>query len=87
MSGKVLTPNMDGINDRVSFTLGTPADAPYAQVFDVRGRRVSALSSLSSSQLQWDGKDYAGRTVDSGVYLVQISEASKLWNGIVVVAK
>ena len=48
---------------------------------------MAELIPVSSAQLRWDGKDYAGHVVASGMYLVQISENSSLWNGIVAVAK
>jgi len=88
MSGRILIPNEGGMNGSVAFTLVAPSNSvPRAQVFDIRGRRVAELSPVSSKQLRWDGKDYAGRVVPSGVYLVQISEDASLWNGVVAVAK
>jgi hypothetical protein len=88
MNGRILTPNGDGVNDSVVFNLAdTPAGLPRAQVYDVRGRRVAELAPVSPTQLRWDGRDYAGRAVESGVYLVQISEDSALWNGVVAVAR
>ena len=88
MSGRVLTPNGDGINDSVAFTLPSDgAGTARAQVYDVRGRRVAQLVPASPTQLRWDGRDYAGRVVASGVYLVQISQDAALWNGVVAVAK
>jgi hypothetical protein len=88
MSGRILTPNGDGIHDNVSFTVPAGLAAiPRAQVFDVHGRRVSGLAAASPTQLRWDGRDYAGRVVESGVYLVQISADAALWNGVVSVAK
>jgi hypothetical protein len=88
MSGKIVTPNGDGINDTVAFTL--PANltgSPRAEVYDVRGHRVANLAPVSANQLRWDGRDYAGRVVSSGVYLVQISEDAALWSGLVAVAR
>jgi len=88
MSGRTVTPNGDGINDSVAFTLpATQAGFPRAQVYDARGRRVADLAAVSSTQLRWDGRDAAGRVVASGVYLVQISEDSALWSGVVAVAR
>jgi hypothetical protein len=88
MSGRIVTPNGDGHNDSVAFTLpSTPVGLPRAQVYDVRGRRVAELAVVSPVRLSWDGRDYAGRVVSSGVYLVQISEDAALWSGLVAVAK
>lgn len=88
MSGRILTPNGDGINDSVVFNFPvSESAAPSARVYDISGRCITALSPVSATQLRWDGRDSAGRVVESGVYLVQISEASSLWNGVVSVAK
>jgi hypothetical protein len=88
MSGRIVTPNGDGIHDSVAFTLpGSSIGIPRAQVYDVHGRRVADLAAMSPTELRWDGRDYAGRVVESGVYLVQISEDSALWSGAVAVAK
>src|ERR1700733_2796633 len=86
MSGRILTPNGDGIHDSVAFTLAQPpTNVPRAQVYDVRGRRVRELALVAPTQLRWDGRDSSGRIVGSGVYLVQISEEASLWNGVVAV--
>ena len=48
MSGKIVTPNGDGIHDSVAFTLpSTQASLPHAQVYDVHGRRVAELAAVS----------------------------------------
>jgi hypothetical protein len=88
MSGRILTPNGDGFNDSVGFTVPEPVSGlPRAEVYNVQGRRVAELSPVSPTQLRWDGHDASGRTVESGVYLVQISEDAALWNGVVAVAR
>ena len=88
MSGKILTPNGDGINDNIAFTLPSiQLRTPRAQVFDVRGRRVAELQPASPTELRWDGRDSGGRTVQSGLYLVQITDDDGLWNGVLAVAK
>ena len=89
MSGRIVTPNGDGINDTVTFNvpMSDSSSIPRAQVYDVRGRRVADLSPVSATQLRWDGRDASGRVVGSGVYLVQISQDAALWSGVVAVAK
>ena len=87
-SGRILTPNGDSINDTVAFHLPHPAAGSLqAAVYDVRGRRVSGLAAVSPTRFQWDGRNTSGQVVESGVYLVQISEDSALWNGLVAVAR
>ena len=88
MSGRILTPNGDGINDSVGFTVPESASGlPRAEVYNLRGQRIAELPLVSPTQLRWDGHDATGRPVESGVYLVQISEDSSLWSGVVAVAK
>src|SRR5581483_6710425 len=87
MSGRILTPNGDGVHDTVLFNLAGSGSAPQSEVYDARGRRIAQLESLSPTQLAWNGKDLAGRPVSSGVYLIQISQDSALWSGIVTVAR
>jgi hypothetical protein len=46
------------------------------EVFDVRGSRVRGLvdewQAAGTRMLSWDGKDGAGRSVPSGVYLARL---------------
>ena len=88
MSGRILTPNGDTINDSVGFSIPEFASGtPRAEVYNLRGQRVARLSPVSPTELRWDGHDAAGRAVESGVYLVQISEDAALWSGVVAVAR
>jgi hypothetical protein len=57
------------------------ADAVSLTIFDARGNRVRTLASRRAlgagpQSLPWDGRDDQGRTVPSGVYLVQITGSS-----------
>ena len=88
MSGRILTPNGDGLHDRVAFTLPSSLNRlPQSRVFDARGHRVADLVVVSPTELQWDGKDFSGRSVSSGIYIIQISDEATLWSGVVAVAK
>jgi hypothetical protein len=50
------------------------------EIYDVRGRRVATLvdgeRQPGSYRVHWDGRDDAGRTVGSGVYLYRIEAGS-----------
>jgi hypothetical protein len=88
MSQRILTPNGDGINDRVVFHVTAPAEGSIdTSVVNSRGRRIAGLIPGAQGHFEWDGKDSQGRIVASGVYLVQISQGPGLWNGVVAVAK
>ncbi|MFA5975340.1 MAG: gliding motility-associated C-terminal domain-containing protein [Elusimicrobiota bacterium] len=88
MSGRVLTPNGDGINDAVTFNIQSDQESSaQATVINVQGRRVVTLLPEASGRYQWNGRDETGRVVESGVYLVQIVQNSSLFNGVVAVAR
>lgn len=88
VSQRILTPNGDGINDRVIFNVTAPeAGSIETSVVNARGRRIAGLIPGPQGHFEWDGKDSQGRVVESGVYLVQISQESALWSGVVAVAK
>ena len=57
---------------------GWPSERVEIGVFDVRGRLVSQLPNgvaLSGTQsVTWDGRDFAGEAVSSGVYFVRLSD-------------
>jgi hypothetical protein len=54
-------------------------------LFDIRGRRVVQLQqgvlSPGSHRMVWDGRDAAGRTLASGVYLYRVQVADEVHNG------
>ena len=88
MTPRILTPNGDGINDRVVFNLTGPQEGSVeTAVVNNRGRRIAGLIPGTQGHFEWDGKDSQGRIVDSGIYLVRISQGSASWNGVVAVAK
>jgi len=88
ISQRILTPNGDGINDQVAFHVTSPEEGSInTSVLNSRGRRIAGLIPGTQGHFEWDGKDSQGRIVESGVYLIQISQGSGLWNGVVAVAK
>jgi hypothetical protein len=88
-SSAVLTPNGDGINDWVNFAVpDTEKPLSQAGVFSLKGSKIAELVSLSPTRLGWNGLDSTGRTVESGIYLIQIvQQGMKPWTGVVNVAK
>ncbi len=69
-------PNPFNPSTTVSFELPRAADQVTVDVYDIAGRRVRRLHSGPASSgrtdLVWNGTDAAGRSVVSGVYLVQV---------------
>lgn len=81
ISPRVVTPNDDGINDKVRFTFDVvqlTGMAPLTlEVFDLAGRRVRVLADnhlpSGSYQLDWDGRDGANRLLPPGLYVYRIA--------------
>lgn len=88
MQGRIVTPNGDGINDGVTFDLVSPANQGLdSEIYSMQGRRVGHLARVTEQQMRWDGRDMQGRTVESGIYVVQIRDGNALWSGVVSVAR
>lgn len=89
VSGRVITPNGDGLNDSVIFTFDPgPNNAPVTgRVYDVTGGFVADMQAgLVPNTLVWNGK-MNGRAAASGVYVYKIEGDGKTYTGTVVVAR
>ena len=89
LSGRVITPNGDGLNDVAIFTYdpGPKNISPAGRVFDVRGSVVAEmLPGLVPNTLTWDGR-MSGRPATSGVYAYRITGDGKTFTGTTVVAR
>ena len=89
MSNKVITPNGDGKNDRVVFTLDNPRDsAVTGKIYDLTGAFVADMRAGTqlADTLEWDGRA-RGAVVSRGVYVYQIKAEGKTFNGTIVVIR
>ena len=89
ISGRVITPNGDGLNDFVIFTYdpGPSNAAVRGRIYDVTGSFVAEMApGIVPNTLQWDGK-MNGRAATSGVYIYKIEGDGKTYTGTVVVAR
>jgi gliding motility-associated-like protein len=89
ISGRVITPNGDGLNDSVIFTYDPgPRNAQVrGRIYDMTGSFVADMvSGLVPNTLAWNGK-MNGRAVTSGVYIYKIEGDGKTFTGTVVVAR
>ena len=89
MSNKVITPNGDGLNDYVVFTLDNPRDsAVTGKIYDLSGAFVADMKpgTQLADTLAWDGKAH-GVVVPRGVYIYQIKAEGKTFNGTIVVIR
>jgi hypothetical protein len=78
MSTRVISPNGDGIDDRVVFSFALPSAGMRASltVFDSDGRTMKRLLDQrrvgTVVQTIWDGLDEEGRPVTPGIYIVNL---------------
>ena len=80
ISTLVLTPNSDGVGDRLAlaFNLLKVLDPRTVRVaiFDLTGRRVHLLSEeeqvAGPVALEWDGRDHTGSLVAPGNYVLRV---------------
>ncbi|MDD5304149.1 MAG: gliding motility-associated C-terminal domain-containing protein, partial [Elusimicrobia bacterium] len=89
ISGRVITPNGDGLNDSVIFTYDPgPRNASVrGRIYDMTGSFVADMApGLVPNTLAWDGK-MNGRAATSGVYVYKIEGDGKTYTGTVVVAR
>jgi len=89
MSNKVITPNGDGLNDYVVFTLDNPRySALSGKIYDLTGAFVAEMrpGAEIGYTLKWDGKA-GGSAVPRGVYVYQIKSEGKTFNGTIVVIR
>ena len=77
LTSEVITPNGDGVNDRLGAyfnLLQLTGTAPVVlEIRDLAGRRVASVEnpsvSIGPAELHWDGTDDAGRVVPPGCYI------------------
>ncbi|MBI4350129.1 MAG: gliding motility-associated C-terminal domain-containing protein [Elusimicrobia bacterium] len=89
MSNKVITPNGDGLNDYVTFTLDNPKDSSFSgKIYDLTGALVAEMrpGTQIADTLEWNGKA-GGAAVPRGVYVYQIKAEEKTFNGTIVVIR
>ncbi|MFH0778462.1 MAG: lamin tail domain-containing protein [Candidatus Eisenbacteria bacterium] len=78
LSSRVISPDGDGIDDRVvlSFVLPSPGARANFTVFDVEGRVVKRLLDQRKvgtvTQVTWDGRDESDRPVPVSTYIIHL---------------
>ena len=81
LSNRVLTPNGDGISDRLQIDLDlfkVLAPRPVILgVYTLTGRRIALISDEATTAghqtYHWDGRDSHGRTVAPGIYILRVT--------------
>ena len=84
MAPNPFTPNADGINDEVEFTVDvyllTDAKDVVLQLYDLSGRRVTQVlpgpAGAGTETLRWDGTDDDGALVPPGLYVYRLEVRS-----------
>lgn len=87
----IITPNSDGINDKIYFYLPTNLNLQNLsiQVYDLEGRKTRFIDAtkLDKNRTEWDGKDENSMIAESGVYIYKASADNKTWTGTLTVSK
>lgn len=89
VSGRVVTPNGDGLNDLIIFSYdpGPRNISARGRIYDMTGAFVADMvPGLVPNTVVWDGK-MNGRAATSGVYVYKIEGDGKTYTGTVVVAR
>ncbi|OVE77936.1 hypothetical protein BVX98_01675 [bacterium F11] len=86
---KIFTPNGDGVNDTINFSLDNPKDSSLSgKIFNLHGAHVANLTTGSDgSSLYWDGRRKGGNMAPKGIYLYQIEVDGNQMSGTIVVAR
>ena len=86
---RVITPDGDGVNDRVFFFFET-TDAPAdGRIYDLNSAFVASMKPgpVQDASFVWDGKDSSGHVVPMGVYLYKVAIGKESVTGTIVVAR
>ncbi len=89
---RTITPNNDGINDRVFFLFENPSlAAAGGSIYDSQSAKVADLRSTDlfggDTVLFWDGTDESGAVVSGGFYIYKLQVGEKNFSGTVAVAR
>ena len=78
ISSPTLTPNGDGINDRLEvrfIVLKVEGREPRVEVFDLARRKVAVLAPVAEGLhhiFTWDGTQASGAVVEPGIYVLRV---------------
>lgn len=89
---RIISPNNDGINDRVFFLFENPSQAKTSgAIYDPLSARVTDLKTTDlfggDTVLYWDGTDDAGAAVSGGYYIYKLDVGDRSFSGTVAVAR
>lgn len=70
--GKIYPNPFMPVNSRQGVSIEVFATNSELTIYDIKGRRVKTLFVERSGQVFWDGFDFQGKTVASGIYLLRL---------------
>ena len=88
ISNRFITPNGDGRNDFVSFSLDNPSDVEITgRIYSLRGEHIADMRQGPKPRtLSWDGRA-EGATVPAGIYIYLLVGGDRHQSGTVVVVR
>ncbi len=72
VTSEIVTPNGDGINDRLQLRLlvvKTTAQ-PKVAIYDLSGALVASINQVDQTHYLWDGRDESGLLLPPGIYIL-----------------
>ncbi len=65
-------------NNQLNISISFPAqhNDTILQIFNLKGQMVWTKNDIHGNSILWDGHDYSGKELDSGVYLLNLSNGS-----------
>ncbi|MBI4668644.1 MAG: hypothetical protein HY747_05585 [Elusimicrobia bacterium] len=87
---KIFTPAGAPPNNQIAFHFTNPKDSQVveARIYNLRGASTADMQTSEDGTVYvWNGRDYDGNLVPSGVYIYQFKVEGKVFNGTVVVAR
>ncbi len=90
---KIFTPTVGDRsfkNVKLSFSLEESVDKIEVKIYDLRGNLVKSYQlsgEYKNGEVYWDGKDFEGYPVKTGVYIYKILAGKNVYSGTVIIAK
>ncbi|MBN1898802.1 MAG: gliding motility-associated C-terminal domain-containing protein [Spirochaetes bacterium] len=93
MGPNPFTPNSDGINDQVVFSITDIEEKPFSiSIFKLNGSHVITLDKAEIKspgilEIYWDGRDEGNTLCEDGIYIYHLVQGDKHYKGLIILAR